>query len=89
MAEEAKGQVVSITVRKVRRYMASSFSSLGGGITGALREVLESLPGYWYRNSKTRVYIVDAEALREFCKGVSCKKANSKSNIKNVTTWAT
>jgi hypothetical protein len=97
MVEGARGHVISITVRKVRRYIASTpgfpTAAAGGSIMTALRGVLEQLPADAWRqdhNSKTHIYIVDVEALRKLCRGVSCKRrmANSKSNIKNVATWA-
>ncbi len=79
MVEGAKGHVISITVRKVRRYIASTpgfpAAAAGGSVMTALREVLEQLPADAWRqdhNSKTHIYIVDVEALRKLCRGVSC-----------------
>jgi hypothetical protein len=75
MAEGARGHVISITVRKVKRYIASTAVITGGSVMTALREVLEQLPADAWRqdhNSKTHIYIVDVEALRKLCRDVSC-----------------
>jgi hypothetical protein len=79
IAEGARGRVVSLSVKRVKRYIdprALTFPFSGSAALALLRQVLDALPEGSWRPAyvgRSRVYIVDVEALREACRA-GCRK---------------